>query len=74
MSSESEKRVKKLVLILATSRPVTGTSEKAVETAETGKTAKAVEIAEAIETVGADKDGKKSKGGYSENLTRVLYI
>ena len=54
--------------VLATSKSVTGTREKTVETPE------AVETAKAVETAGTGKDGKKSKGEYSENLARVPCI
>ena len=52
------------------------TRKKAVEIAETGKTAKAVKTIEAVETAGADKNGKKSKGGENprSNFARVPYI
>ena len=74
MSLESEKRVKKLVSVSATSTSMTGTREKAVKNAETGKTTKAVETAKAIKTAGADKDGKERKSEYLENLARVPCI
>ena len=48
------KGCKKLVFVLATSTLVTKTREEAVE---------------AIETAGADKDGKENKDKYLENLT-----
>ena len=58
---------KKLVLVSATSTPVTGTREKASENAETSKTGKAIEIV---------KDGKKSKDDENLrlNLAQILYI
>ena len=57
-----ETRCKKLVLVLATSTPVTRTKEKAVETAKT------------VETAGIGKDGKESVGKYPKNLVQVPYI
>ena len=56
MSLKSKKGVKKLVSVLATSIPVTKTRKEAVE------------ITEVAESVGADKDGKESKGKYPKNL------
>lgn len=50
---------KKLVLILAIFTPVTRTREETVEVVKTAR---------------ADKDGKKSKCKYSENLAQVPYI
>ena len=68
VSSKSEVGVKKLVSVLVTSIPVTGTREETVETAEAMKTVKAVE------TAGTGKDGGKSKCKYQENLSWVLCI
>ena len=65
--SESEEGVKKLVSVLATSTPVTGTREEAVEAAESFGTAEAVETAE------VGKDGEESEGEYP-NLARVPCI
>ena len=65
--SKSKERVKKLVSVLATSTPVTGTKEEAVETAESVETAKLVDTAE------VGKNGKESKGEYP-NLARVPWI
>lgn len=66
VSSKHKKRVKKLVIILVISMPITATREKVIQTAKT------VEI---IETARTDKDGKKSKcGEYQENLAQVLCI
>lgn len=45
---------KKLVLVLATFTPVTGTQRKATEITETGKTIKTIETIEAIEIAGTD--------------------
>ena len=59
--SESEKRVKKLVSVLATSTPMIGTREEAVETAEV------------VETAKVGKDGEKNKGEFP-NLVQVSYI
>ena len=61
MPSKSKSGVKKLVFISATSTLVTGTREETVEAAES------------IETAEVDKDGKESKGEYS-NLARVPCI
>lgn len=52
-----EKKLKKLVSVLATSMPVSRTREEVVETFKIAKTA------EAIETAGAGKDGEESKDG-----------
>ena len=62
VSLESEKRVKKLVLILATFTPVTKTR---IEAVETGKM---------VEFDGANKNSKESEGKYPENLVQVLCI
>ena len=62
---------KKLVLLLAISMSVTETRGEAVETIGTAET---IEIVEAVETTGAIKEGKKSKGEYPENLAWVQYI
>ena len=52
--------------VLLTFTSVTGTRKEAIETAETAKV---------VETVGAGKDSKKSKGDeYLRNLVQVLYI
>ena len=64
---------KKLVLVSATSTPVTKTREKTVETAKTVEIAKTVETAEAVEFAEVGKDGAESKGEYP-NLVRVLFI
>ena len=53
--------VKKLVLVLATSTPVTVTREETIETAE------------AVETAEVGKDGGESEGEYP-NLTRISCI
>ena len=58
-------KAKKLVLILATSTPVTKTREEAV--------AEAVKTAKAIESIEVGKDGAESKGEYP-NLTQVPCI
>ena len=50
------------MLVLATSTPVTGTKEKAIE------------IAKVAEFAGANKDGKESKDKYLENLAQVPCI
>ena len=62
ISSESKEGVKKLVLVLAISTPVTGTREEMVENTE------------AIETAGAGKDGKENESEYLKNLTQVPCI
>ena len=56
---------KKLVLVLATSMPVTEIREKVIETAET---------VEAVETAEGGKDGKESEGKNPKNLIWVLCI
>ena len=61
MSVEEEIEVKKLVSVLATSTPVTGTREEAVEAAEF------------VETIRIGKDDEESKGEYP-NLARVPCI
>ena len=72
-------KAKKLVLVLATSPPVTGTREETFETAEAVETAKAVETAEVIKTAEAiefakvGKNGVESKGDYL-NLAQVPCI
>ena len=55
-------KVKKLVLVLVTFTLVTGTREKAVETAKV------------VESAGAGKDGEESEGKYSENFAQVLCL
>ena len=50
---------KKLVLVLATSTPVTETRKETIKV---------------VETAGVGKDGEESESKYSENLARVLYI
>lgn len=59
-----EKRLKKLVLVLAICTPVTRTRKKAFETAETAKTAE------------ASKNGEENEGGENlrSNLAQILYI
>ena len=52
VSPKSKEGVKKLVLVSATSTPVIGIKEEAVETAE------------AIKTSEVDEEGKESKGKY----------
>ena len=59
-----QKGVKKLVSVLTTSTPMTGTREEAVETAKADGTAKAIKTTEV---------GEESKGKYL-NLTQVLCI
>ena len=61
MSPKSEKRVKKLVSVSATSTLPTGTKKEVAETAEAG------------ETTGAGKNGEESKDEYL-NLAQVPYI
>ena len=61
MSAEEEIGVKKLVSVLATFTPVTGTRKEAVEAAES------------VGTVEVGKDDEKSKGEYP-NLARVPCI
>lgn len=51
--SQIWRKVKKLVLVLVISTPITGTREEVVEIAEIAK---------------VDKDGKESEDEYSENL------
>ena len=58
---------KKLVLVAATSTPVTRTREKTVKTAE------AVENVKAIESTKVGKNGAESEGEYP-NLAQVLCI
>ena len=62
VSSEFKKKIKKLVLVLATSTPVTENRKKAVETAKMAKSAE------------ASKDREESKGKYPENFAQVLCI
>ena len=52
-------KAKKLLSVLATFTPVTGTKKKTIG---------------AVETTGAGEHGKKSKGEYSENLIWISYI
>ena len=65
-----EKKLKKVVWVLAFSTQMTRTREKVFRIANTDKTAKA------IETARAGKDGKKSESGENprSNLEQVLYI
>lgn len=65
-----EKKLKKLVLVLATFTPVTETRKETVETIKTAKTAKVVKIARGAE------DGKESEGGWNprSNFSQVLCI
>ena len=58
---------KKLVLVLATSTPVTETREEADETAE------AIETAEAVESTKVGKGRAESEGEYP-SLARILCI
>ena len=68
MSAEEEETgVKKLVSVSATSTPVTGTREEAVEAAESVGTVKAVETAK------VGKDNKESESKYP-NLAQVPCI
>ena len=67
VSPESEKGVKKLVLVLATSTPVTETRKEAV------KAAKAVGTTKAVQTAEVGKNGEENKGKYP-NLAQVLCI
>ena len=71
-----EKRLKKLVLVLATSMPMIETKVEAVETAKTAKTFEIAKTAKAIEITGTDKDGKENKGSENprSNLAQVLCI
>ena len=62
MPLKFEGRIKKLLSVSATSTPVTGTREEAVETTE---------LAESART---SKDGEESKDKYPKNLTQVSYI
>ena len=64
VSLESKEGVKKLVSVSITSTLVTGTREEGFETVE------------AVETAGAGKDDKESKGSKNprSNLTQVPYI
>ena len=61
MSAEEETGVKKLVSVLATSTPVTGTRKEVVEAAES------------VGIIRVGKDNKESKGEYP-NLAQVLCI
>ena len=67
MSAKEETGVKKLVSVLATSTPVTGTREEAVEAAES------IETVKAVETAKVGKDDEESKEEYP-NLIRVPCI
>ena len=63
MYLKPKERVKKLVLVLATSTPVILIKEEVVETAKT------------VETIRAGKNGKIDNGGkYLRNLAKLLYI
>ena len=64
---------KKLVLVLATSTPVTETREEADETAEAVGTAEDVETNETVESTEVGKGGAESKGEYP-SLAQVPYI
>ena len=61
MSSKPKNGLKKLVSVLATSTPMTGTREEAVDTAKF------------VETAEVGKDDKKSKDEYP-NLAQVPFI
>ena len=61
MSAEEETGVKKLVSVLATSTPVTGTREEAIE------------VAKSIEAAEIGKDDEESKSEYP-NFARVPCI
>ena len=52
LKSESKEEVKKLMLVLATSTPVTGTREEIAKSVGTGKS---------VETAEVGKNGKESK-------------
>ena len=66
MSSKSEKRVKKLVLVLITYTSVIATRKEVVEITKT---------AETVETTRTEENGEENKGGrYPENLIQVLCI
>ena len=61
-------KAEKLVSVLATCMPVTGTRKETIETT------KAVKTAKAVETVGTGKDGKKSKDELEEPCTSSVHL